>query len=261
VGRGLYLGGFGRGLLLEHPQSYRFLPTFPYRSDWLFLFPIYSHFLKIKDMRTNEYIELTAEKFAEIYTDESFRNSVAFAHPCCDSGGRFKYYGTCTYPQRYIVTEQHIAEAKKEYERAKAETYEKHSNDLLFVGVGSTYAERYPDDVCNHRIRTEFKNKDGHHYFIEICRGRDDGKYFGGFNITYAIDRDLEIRLNSDFHRQGEYYHFKGLTSRINNPEYTLTNVLELVNREFDCKFRNIIIDNYNIHPDDREIICESPKS
>ncbi len=212
-------------------------------------------------MKTNEYIELTAEKFAEIYTDESFRNSVAFAHPCCDSGGRFKYYGTCTYPQRYIVTEQHIAEAKKEYERAKAETYEKYSNDLLFVGIGSTYAERYPDDVCNHRIRTEFKNKDGHRYFIEICRGHDDGKYFGGFQITFSIDRDLEIRLNSDIHRQGEYYHFKGLTSRRNNPEYTLTNVLELVNREFDCKFRNIIIDNYNIHPDDREIICESPKS
>lgn len=45
VGRGLYMGGFRRGFLLEYPKGYRILPCFSYLSDWLFLFPIHSHFL------------------------------------------------------------------------------------------------------------------------------------------------------------------------------------------------------------------------
>lgn len=207
-------------------------------------------------MRTNEYIELTAEKFAEIYTNEEFRNRVAFAHQCCDSGGRFKYFGTCSYPQRFIVTEQQIAEAKKEYERAKAEVYDKYYNDLLFVGMGSDYAPRYEGDPCNYRIRTEFTNKDGHRFFIELSRmAKGDGMW-----ITFSLDRDRQIELNDDPHRQGEYYNFHNLQNKDLGQTYTHDNILRLVNAHFDCCFKNIVIDNYNIHPDDREIICESPK-
>ncbi|EGJ99486.1 hypothetical protein HMPREF9455_04138 [Dysgonomonas gadei ATCC BAA-286] len=45
VGYGLYLGGFGRGFLLEYPKGYRILPILSYRSDRLFLVFIHSHFL------------------------------------------------------------------------------------------------------------------------------------------------------------------------------------------------------------------------
>ena len=204
----------------------------------------------------SEYIELTKEKFAEIYTNEEFRLKVANPHPCCDTLSKFLHYGTCTYPQRYIVTEEQIAEAKRELQRAKAAIYEKHGNDLLFVGNGWDYPPRYEDDPCNHRISTEFTNKDGKRFFVEFCRAvKGDG-----FIISWAIDRDKEIECEGDSLRQNEYYNYRGLMRRKFDLSYTKSNLLKLVNEEFDCLFRNIIVDQFTIHLTDRKVICESPK-
>jgi hypothetical protein len=168
----------------------------------------------------------------------------------------FLHYGTCSYPNRYKVTADQIAEAKKEYERAKAAIYEQHYNDLLFVGMGMQYAPRFPEDVCNYRIRTQFRNREGHLFFIEILGGHGGDN----FHVNHSNDVDLENALNHDFNKQHEYYNYKGLERTELGLKYTRSNVLELVNKYFDCKFERIIIDNHNIHPDDREVICESPK-
>ena len=193
-----------------------------------------------------------------IYTDERLRNAVAFAHGCCDRYHKHLHYKALYYPLEYIVTEEQIQQAKEELTRAKERVYAQHSNHLLFVGMGSEYAPRFEDDVCNHRIRTEFTNRHGHRYFIEFCTLAKGN----GFSITFAIDRDKEIELNSDWNKQGEYYHFKGLTtSKIGYTlDYTKRNILNIVNEYFDCAFSEVIIDQHTIHPDDREIICHSPK-
>jgi hypothetical protein len=204
----------------------------------------------------NRHIELTSEKFAEIYTNESFRNNVAFAHRCCDGRGNFKYYGTCSWPQRYRVTPQQITEARKEYERAKAGVYEKYSSDLLFAGMGMPYVPRFEGDAGNHRIRTTFKNSDGHSYFIECCRNMDGDNFY----VDTTVDIDRQKELNNAHHRQSEYYDIAGIERKPLGLKYTGDNLLRLVNRYFNCRFKNVVIDNYNIHPDDREIICESPK-
>ena len=52
---GLYMGGFGRGFLLEYPKEYRILPFFSHRSDRLFLVFIHSHFLKLKLWQQDSY--------------------------------------------------------------------------------------------------------------------------------------------------------------------------------------------------------------
>lgn len=207
-------------------------------------------------MRTNEYIELTAEKFAEIYTNEEFRNNVTFAHPCCNSGGHFKHYGTCSYPHRYIVTQEQMAEARKEYERAKTEIYEKDYNDLLFVGMGSAYEPRFEGDAGNHRIRTTFKNKEGHSYFIECIRSTKGD----GFWVDFTVDVDKKNELNDNPNCQAEFYQIKGIERKPLGLKYTKENLLQLVNEHFGCRFKDVVIDNYNIHPDDWEITCESPK-
>lgn len=131
-------------------------------------------------------IELTPEKFAEIYTSEKFRNEVAFAHGC-KYEGRPEYKKTCSYPVEYIVTEAQIAEATKERERAKIQTVKDNEGKLMFVGMGMEYAPRYKDDVCNHRIRTEFVNAEGHRFFIELGTGQGEQ-----MRIDHSIDRDLE---------------------------------------------------------------------
>ena len=235
------------------------------------------------------YQKLTAEKFNEIYSDEEWRNEVAYAHGVqLASGETFK--GSCSYPVRYRVTEEQIEEAQKEINRKKEEIYKNHSNDLLFVSMGMDYAPRFEDDVCNHRIRTEFINKDGKHFFIEVGTGREDE-----MRVDFSIDRDLqnemdkkagEVRLKlsnaidknnfllvaklrndlQDAMRQ-PYYNYGGL-ERGNNIKikhshlkYTKENVLFLVNDVFDCDFKNIIVDPHTISTGDKEILCSSPKS
>ena len=81
-------------------------------------------------MTTKTLIELTSEKLKEIYTNEKFRNEVAFAHTCLDINHKFKHKKTCDYPDEYIVTEEQIKEAEEERQRAKAETIEKNKNKL-----------------------------------------------------------------------------------------------------------------------------------
>jgi hypothetical protein len=224
-------------------------------------------------------IQLTPEKFEEIYTNEQFRNQVAFAHVHTDSNNNFKYRATCSYPVKYIVTDGQIEKANKEYERMKKIVFETHKNDLLFVGMGMTYNERYPDDICNHRIRTEFLNREGKRYFVEFGTGQGNQ-----IHCDHSIDCDLldlkeeeitkvrekmkgctgfvsmELRKQMDESQKQSYNNYKGLERKRFSEVYSKTNILNIVNETFNCNFKVIIIDNYNIHCDDKQIICISPK-
>lgn len=198
-------------------------------------------------------IRLTVEKFAEIYTNEEFRNQVAYAHQSCDRNGNFIEFITCSYPITYAVTQSQIDEAAKELERARIQTIKDNEGKLMFTGMGMTYPERYPDDVCNHRIRVEFTNRSSNRYFIELgTMGPDE------MRCDFSIDRSLQERLNDDFKKQGQFYNCFGLERNQYLGAYTKSNVLNLVNKYFDCKFTGIVIDNYNVNCDDYNSI--SPK-
>jgi hypothetical protein len=258
VGRGLRLGVVGVGSLWARTERYRIVSVLSRLSDWVYLLHFHSHFLTNTTMNKREEI-MTPEIMQGIYTDEILRKAVAYAHSCCDQSYKHLHYKALGWPFEYIVTEQQIHEAKEELARAKERIYAEHSNDLLFVGMGSDYAPRYEDDVCNYRIRTEFTNRHGHRYFIEFSTLAVGY----GFAIPFAIDRDKEIELNGAIDRQGEYYNYKGLQlSKIGHTQdYTNRNILNLVNHYFDCCFKRVVVDNYTICMDDRDIICESPKS
>jgi hypothetical protein len=190
-------------------------------------------------------IELTAEKFAEIYSNEELRNQVAFAHEQCDKSGNFLRRITCSYPLTYIVNDEQIAAANAERLRAKKQVIQDNLGKLMFVGMGNTYEEKYPDDVCNYRVRTEFINPDGNKFFIEFTGIN------GKMHIDHAIDRTKETKLNGDFKRQSEYYNYKGLERNNNELAYTKSNILEVVNKYFECNFKEIVIDNYNVSTED----------
>jgi hypothetical protein len=220
---------------------------------------------------------LTEEKFQEIYSNEKFRNEVAFAHSCLDSNNNFMYKQTCSYPTRYIVEEWQIVEAKKERNRRKKEVIKQNENTLIFVGMGLTY-EGAEDDPCNYRIRTEILNPEGKRYFIELGPG---------MRCDHAVDRDMEEKYNSKvyefsqkarkeresknfkketFYREKvreylkqPYYNFKGIERKSGYlGAYTKTNIIKLVNDTFDCNFKTMIVDNYNLSTDDFKSI--SPK-
>lgn len=198
---------------------------------------------------------LSDEKLQDIYTDEEFRNAVAFAHGYTLKNGE-EGCKTCTYPVEYIVTTEQIFKANQERERVKKLVVEdiKKNNKLVFVGMGMTYAPRYEDDVCNRRIRTYFVNVKGNKYFIEFGTGRGDNT-----RIDHAIDETKRELIDAGGSSNGEWIHnFNGLERRDSLPKYTLSNLRNLINREFNCKFTSIEVDNYNLNTND--FICYSPK-
>lgn len=225
---------------------------------------------------------ITAEKFAEIYKSESLRNGIANAHKCLDKYHNFKHFQALHKLERFIVTPEQIQEAQNERERAKKEIIKNLSNKLVFVGMGCEYSERYDDDVCNHRIRTEITNPDGKKYFIEVGTWGEELTHF-----DFVIDRDLqnEYERKAEFWRekiksaggfgklsqqhpyllelkkyqeQPYYWNKKHLWKDL-KIKYTKTNILEVVNMLFDCNFKEIEIDNFNLSTDDYTSI--SPKN
>ncbi len=198
---------------------------------------------------------LTADKLADIYTNEKFRNEVAFAHGYCKAGGELIGKKTCSYPIEYTVTDEQIAEANAERLRAKAETIAKHEGKLLLTGMGMPYKAEYADDVCNHRVRAEFISPDGTKYLFECSKARGDRMHVSG-----AINRTIEEREiarcgGGVWIDQSKYYmDTRGVGD---SRQYTLTNILTVVNYLFKCNFKEAVVDNYNISCED--VVSVSP--
>ena len=224
---------------------------------------------------------LTAEQFTGIYKNESLRNAVANAHKCLDSNSKFKHFQALEGLKRYIVTEQQIKAAQTEKARAKAERIANLDNKLVFVAMGCDYSERYTDDVCCHRIRTYITNPEGKKYFIEVGTWGEELTRF-----DFVIDEDMrsEYERKAEFWREkiknaGGFYklpqshpYFLELKKYQEQPyywnkkhlwndlklKYTKTNILEVVNMLFECNFKEIEIDFFNLSTDDYTSV--SPK-
>lgn len=200
---------------------------------------------------TEKYVELTKEEFSEIYTNEEFRNIVAFASKCADTEMYACQYGS----NNYKVTKGQRAQARKERKKAKNEIYAKHENDLLFIGAGQPHVPRYEGDPCNGRIGTVFANKEGHCYFIGIEEGNEGEK----FVISGIVDLNRGLTLEQSY-EICVYHNINNLMYKDLGLTYTKENILQLINEQFKCLFKEIIIDNFTLNSYDRDVICKSPK-
>lgn len=225
---------------------------------------------------------LTDEHFQKIYSDPKFRNEVAFACKNCNSTGNFKYWATASYPKQYIVTEEQMEIAKHERDKANISLREKYKNDLLFKGMGSEFIPRWEDDVTNYRFRTWFKNRHGISFFIEIMPARDNGLFIDG---ATNLDDEKEFRnkLNKIFDEQiqfkkstEKYWQLSNqiIEFRKNEPTHNYSNIcrdqrgykctqsdiVKLINEVFECDFKRMIIDEYDlILGNEDDILCFSP--
>ena len=191
---------------------------------------------------------LDDEKFKEIYINEELRNAVAFAHSCCKSNGEFEYKKALMYPISYKVTEEQIKIAQELRNKRQKEVLKEERHTLLFVGMGMNFKPLIPDGVGNHRIRTDFLNADGERCFIELGTGKDD-----------YLRIDHALKGYSDNSRENDNkYNYMQLESKTPSLRYTYANVLELVNKYFNCNFKRMVVDYYNVSCDG--VICVSPK-
>lgn len=189
--------------------------------------------------------ELDKETFKQVYTDEKLRNAVAYAHGVLESNGS-EWKRALIYPISYKVNDEQIKICNDLINKRKKEVLKENKHNLLFCGMGCEFEPRFNDGVGNHRIRTEFINKDGIKCFIEVGTSYGKGKE-DNLRIDHAIipyDREEKNRL--DIERSDL------------NLKYTYQNVLNLVNHYFNCNFKNIVLDYYNISCDG--VLCVSPK-
>ena len=216
-------------------------------------------------------VTLTAENFKRIYSDENFRNAVAYAHSCCDKFGNHLYFKALLYPDNYIVSEDQKNEALKELERARKELISNYKKgELIFIGMGSDFKSDH-SDIGNYRIRANFKNKEGHNFFIELLSSKK------GFYCDYSIDKDMEKeydaklsechdemkkskrfspkwrRLDSirDKYLEQPYYNTFGIEHKSFDCDFTKENVLKLINDTFNCNYNTLRVDRYTLSPGD----------
>jgi len=206
--------------------------------------------------------------------DAKITHEFCYAHPVADKYSNTIHFGALVYPKRYAIDAELKQHAANEYAKMKQDLISSIGNKLVFVGMGMSYTERYEDDVCNHRIRTEIVNPEGRKFFIEVCAGKGENMH-----ITHVTDRDQEhdysikaaeyrkkIEEAGGFWKIGKghhlyeqyqnymsqpYYWYKKQEWNSLNAKYTNANVLKLVNKLFDCNFTEMVVCDYLLSTED----------
>ena len=223
------------------------------------------------------YIQPTEDIINQIGVDPEITREFCFSHSVCDSNGTHQHWCAMLHSKRYVVNDEIKQKSTREYERMKADRIkcvENSPNTLYFVGMGMEYDARYEDDVCNHRIRTEVINPNGHRFFIEVGTWGAER-----MRIDHVVDRDVEklyeekrnyyynkIKEDGGFLRHGKgsyiydqfrlyeeqpYYWYKKKEWDGAYFKYTKSEVLNLVNKLFDCNFNKIEIDYHFLTTED----------
>lgn len=214
------------------------------------------------------YLEFPSELLSQLDTNERLTREVNYSHGVCDAQSHHLHYCTMYGGNRYKTTQEQKDKAAKLYALNVQKAVKNVGNKLVFVGMGMDYKARYEDDVCNHRIRTEIINPEGRKFFIEVGTWGNER-----MRIDHVIDRDLQIhyekkqiefrdQINSNggfsklshssplyvdykkFQKQ-PYHWYKREVWQDLRTKYTKQNVIDLVNKLFDCNFTEVEID-YN---------------
>lgn len=193
---------------------------------------------------------LNKESFKEIYKNEELRNAVAFAHSVCNERGEEEYKKALLYPISYKVNPEQIYKANSLRLKRQKEVLKENKHNLLFCAMGMNFKPSINDGIGNHRIRTSFINNDGVKCFIELGTGRTDDNLRIDFAIYEYGKKDIRGFDNYK-------YNYKELETKTPQLKYTYENVLRLVNEYFNCSFKKIVVDYYNI---DSDVLCISPK-
>lgn len=196
-------------------------------------------------------IKPTPERLREIYTNPEFRNQVAHAHGVFRKSDdrELEQLITCSYPTVYIVTREQIEEAKRELSRAAVETVEKNRGKLVLIGMGMIQKED-PELMNNYRVRGYFLNRLGQRCFVEFIQGREHSRVEKN-RMLYPDHAMIEgVSIGSE---------------RQNSGLFTAKNALDFVNRWFGCDFRELVIDNYTLNPEEitsdaRQLVEEDAK-
>jgi len=199
---------------------------------------------------------LTNEEYEKNKHSDRFIHSVAFAHGVM--GWEEHNIALCKYitGTDYKVSKELQEEAEKEYKKRKQEIIKNKGNKLVFVGMGMDFEPSTINHIGNHRIRTYFKNSKGILCFVEFGTGRD--KDFMRCDFALFNTKKDSSEWNSLSEREKTEKRILELENlRGNYTPYTKDKILELVNKHFDCNFKEVEVYNYFISTEDYISISE----
>ena len=194
---------------------------------------------------------ITEEQFRELLLQDEWIHR--FANPVrrYDRDGRYLGMHTCSYPVEYEVRPVWEQEARALAAGRRQELLSSlKKGDLAFVAMGGDCGSSVPDDVCNHRIRCNFRNSAGGRYFIEFIRSADGGFYVDSA-IDYAKGEEYERQCREvyEWNRSrtcfGEHRRFPeqmqhdpfGVANMPIGKPFTFGNVVAFVNSKFGCSY------------------------
>ena len=180
--------------------------------------------------------------------------------------------------EKHEISEAQMAEAKRRFEERKAEVMERVSAKgvLCFHAMGMDYEPTVEDGIGNYRIRTTFKDKTVHVWFIEIhplynkqMRGDDRLGFYGEvYDVSWNKQamKDYNDRYDALMEKYGSWW--KAPTNerphlpmtryeRIDSPElFTYASVLAWVNRMFKTDYKEMFLERYFLECDDTLSEC-----
>ena len=189
---------------------------------------------------------LTAEEFKTALNDKDFKllNGIKYAHGTNQSEFKIAFGH---YPEQYLVDEEQINTAKyfmlKE-ERNKKSQYLK-DKVLVFNAMGMSF-KTDGDFIGNHRIRASFLNSDGIKCFIEVGTARQNDLMRCDHAIFNICDKWTSLK-ERDRMEKNNYNNLERGTGYL---KYTFTNLLNLVNKNFNCNFKKIVLEEYFLKTD-----------
>lgn len=192
---------------------------------------------------------LTEEEYEQHKGDDRFLHEVTFAHGVQGWEPYNKVHGYYVTGTDYKVSPELQKKAKKDYEKRKKEIVDSISNKLVFVGMGMSFEPSTINHMGNHRIRTYIQNKEGVLCFVEFGTGRDKDFLRCDHGLIHT-KKDI-----SEWNNLGERESTEKMISIENIKgdyvEYTKQNILELVNKNFDCNFEEVEVYDYCLHTED----------
>lgn len=174
---------------------------------------------------------------------------------------------------KWEISEGQMTEASERFEARKAEVVEhcRTRGVLTWIAMGMNYAPTEADGIGNHRIRTTFKDKTGHVWFIEIHptydkhrRGSDSLGFWGEvYDVSWNEAAKAAYKAKHDA-LMAKYGHWWSIPAaeRVVMPGtkyervhvdglFTFGNVLSWVNVKFGADYKEMFLERYFLGCDD----------
>jgi len=193
---------------------------------------------------------LSIEEYNKYKGDDKFIHEVCFAHGVEGWEPYNKAHCFYTIGTDFKVSPEIQQKAKEDYNKRKEEIVKSIKNKLVFVGMGMDFKPSIDGGIDNHRIRTYIKNKEGVLCFVEFGTARNNNflrcdhalintKKNTSEWVSFRERDNTEKRINELESIKGDY-----------NP-YTKEEVLKLVNKYFNCDFKEMEIYSYCLNTED----------